>query len=265
VTFNPTEARDSTGKWISGGSDANADRQIEEARRMQLFARETAKEMGYDPDKVVVRPEDYKFELGGTQHSAAGTAAKDGTITLYSKNLSPGQIPEVMAHEIMHQKFHAFLADERAQRKLRDTDPVAFKSGEMFKHPITSDEMKPEYAEKYPLVHAMQQFQENLKDRAKEDGVTQYSADWWTDWEKGKVRTDQAIHETLAEMAAQKYLALQGKPTRRPRDVMGKRVFFLTGLNKRSPDEIGPPSHGGVSRKWAALYKTVNDNWESRK
>jgi ADP-Ribosyltransferase in polyvalent proteins/ParB-like nuclease domain len=224
-TFNPDQPRDYHGRWGAGSNPdiggpplmekeellrgATPERYAEEARRMQLFARDKAKAMDYDPEKVFVTPNDHTFVLNGNQYNAAGTAAKDGTgiITLYSKQLSISDIEPILAHEIMHQKFNMFLDD--------------FNKGVVVFH-TTNDE---------------------LNRFAKEDGVTGYSANWWSDWRKRhkdpstELSMDaKPITETLAEMAT---LHSRGEVPR----------SMVTG----KPSEL-----------WTRFYDAVNEHWANR-
>lgn len=283
MSFDPNEPRDpKTGMWSSlGGAPENnisetEAREAEDARRMQIFARSLANEMDYDPENVFVTTDQYPFKLNGKDVTAAGTATKDGPIKLYSKNIpAPSLVPEILAHEIMHQKFNAFMDATNAQGKLRVEDIKTRPTKEIFLN-NSSDQMTPEFAAKYPALNALAKFQENITDRAKEDGVTRYSAEWWAAWNAGKVQTHNAITETLAEMTSQKYLAEKGKTheVRAFDDYPdGSPRFFLTGkeetpynlTSNMAPPRLGANGKliktGGRSPHWAALYDAVNDHW----
>jgi hypothetical protein len=99
----------------------------------------------------------------------------------------------------MHQKFQAALEDFQAEKKKvwgPDYEKNTYASGEL--RPGKEKEF-PVYAEFYPVIEAGDVMQK-LRDG---DGVTNYSKMWWKEHNDGKADVQQAVHETLAEMAAQ--------------------------------------------------------------
>ena len=225
----------------------------EYARRVALAATDVAKREGFDPTKIVVTDHDEQFELNGMKYNYAGAAGYNGIVTLYSKNMAGSQVFDVTTHEIMHQKFHEFSQDYREERAAVNKLPT---TGDYRTDPIKPDGMLREpYATQFPVYQQYTKLVEgtnedpNLRARmAKEDGCTPYSKDWWTAVEKGPARPEQAINETLAEMA------------------------MLRNRVNGSPD-AGPPSvrktedglmllSSAPSKDWDALYKAVTANWE---
>lgn len=217
MTFDPSEKRDSYGRWAAGGeagviAEPTAPN-AESARRYAKAATRVATELGFDPKKIAVvgeaRP---KFELNGVMHDWAGAAnLKEGTIKLYEPFLYPSSVEDTIAHEIGHQKFQRFIDDYSAEKAKMDADieQMTFPPGkDMWDTVMKPDGLLREpYAEKYPLYQKytevmMPSISENF---AKSDGITDYSKEWWKAWWDQKAQTNQAMHETIAEMTARAY------------------------------------------------------------
>ena len=252
------EPRDYHGRWTAGSAAAESrdlhnvsvsDRgpyvavenmaHAEDAKRIALAASLVAMKLGFDPTKINVTDTEAKFVLNGREWNAAGEADRaTGLITLYTQQLSPSSIPGVTAHEIMHQKFNAFTQDYDAERKKMTQDPAYLSNGFMKADGFLAEP----YASKYPLYQQYQKLMEPsiTEGFAKSDGVSQYSRDWWTSWKAGQAKTDQAFHETLAEMAKIHY-----------------EKEYLGAYPKDTPGVPGAP-------EWQALYKAVSDHWDKR-
>jgi len=213
-------------------------------------ATEVARKMGFDEHSIRIGTE-HKFELNGQEYKAAGTYNNLGTVALYPEQLSKEGAAGVVAHEIEHAKWHAYTDDvakesrgyiDELKRIGENTPPkpdsehiwerrggfdAVMRADGTFRDPAVEASLK----EKFPLYAAHQEF-ENARDRmAKEDGVTNYSKEWWKatkDPDNPRGTHWHATNETLAEMA---YL----------KEVNGK----VTG-----------------SRLWRKLYNTVNDHWK---
>jgi hypothetical protein len=188
--------------------------------------------LDYPPEKIALGDE-YNFAIGEKSHTAAGTAHPDGTITLYPAKIWDAKVvPGIMAHEVMHQKYRivqaAYLAD---MRKIQDEPgPPPNPQGEHDwereggKYAVTKPDgaPRPPYDKKYPLYTDMHSHFLAMPERAKSDGVTPYSKEYWDDAYKSAApgaqyewsRAQKAENETLAEMASVQLETkkLPGKP-----------------------------------------------------
>ncbi len=250
-----------TGQWVGmnyGGRmpegpylQLDEPKNFEYAHRVGLAAADVAKREGFDPTKIVVTDHDAQFELNGMKYNYAGAAGYDGVVTLYSKHMAGAQVFDVTTHEIMHQKFHEFSQDYQEQRAAVNKLPT---TGNYRTDPMKPDDsLREPYAAQFPVYQQyttmVTPVDPDARARmAKEDGCTPYSKDWWTAVEKGTARPEQAVNETLAEMA------------------------MLRNRVNGSPD-AGPPSvrktedglmllSSAPSKDWDALYKAVAANWE---
>ncbi len=257
MTFNPDEARDYHGRWTGGGApDAGGPTpfqldaiKIENARREQLAARAAAEKLGYDPNKVIVTTDERTFMLNGQQMNYAGEAELEtGRIRLYSNQIMPSQIENIMAHEVEHQKFQTYVNDYQAEAAAMRAATAGIDRGKTAgSDPVMNFDgtLKEPYASQYPLYQEYTRLTADHAGMVKEDGVTDYSRQWWEAWNKGKARTDQAFHETLAEMAS---LRQRNGPN---------TVILHSATGSTGPSQ--------PSAKWAALYDAVDRHWKARK
>ncbi|MGO9682004.1 MAG: hypothetical protein ACLPTZ_05285 [Beijerinckiaceae bacterium] len=232
----------------------------EYARRVALAATDVAKREGFDPAKIVVTDHDEDFQLNNTTYKKAGVAQFNGVVTLFSKQMAGSQVMDVTTHEIMHQKFREFEHDYQAERSQVMKLPT---TGNYRTDPMKPDGMLREpYATQFPIYQQYTKLVEgtnedpNLRARmAKEDGCTPYSTDWWQAVGNRTARPEQAINETLAEMAM-----LRNRPN--GSSDAGPPTF------KTKAKQYTPWSNEGTfkpqtSPDWDALYKAVTAHWDN--
>ena len=279
-----------TGQWVGmnfGGRmpegpylRLDEPKNFEYAHRVGLAAADVAKREGFDPTKIVVTDRDEKFNLNGMDYNKAGVAGYDGVVTLFSKHMAGSQVFDVTTHEIMHQKWHEFTQDYQEEREQVMKLPT---TGDYRTDPMKPDGMLREpYATQFPIYQQYTKLVEgtnedpNLRARmAREDGATPYSTDWWKAVEGRTARPEQAINETLAEMAmlrnrepgwyktlggAQKGERIKSMPVSGPE--AGPPTFKTKAL------QYEPWSNEGTfkpapSKDWDALYKAVTAHWDS--
>jgi len=327
MSFNPNELRDEHGRWTDGGGTAwtalgagrftakgmpmvelsAQDKHFSDYEKERALAVEVGKyaaKLGFDPEMVTVTDRSYTFDVNGeTGVHAAGTANRDdGRVTIYAPQV-PSQsswTPGLMAHEIMHQKFNAFVRDYQEEYARMQKDPDYYKDGEWrteangdrwfdrkaeFMHP--DGKLSEPYASKYPLYMLYTDVMVGNHELSKTDGVTEYSKNWWTDVMNGKAGADKGIHETLAEMAMIKlnsesrtpdhkaflkdYAARGGKWTDqeekdwRLNSNAGYRHYHLGEVEGKKvyfATLKGSPTR--VAHVWSALYDAVDSHWDSR-
>jgi len=192
------------------------------SREIQGAAEASAVFLGYSVSKVVMSATPHNFTIGEHAQTAAGTAHPDGRIVLYPEQIWRAKdVPGIMAHEVMHQKYRAVQAAFQADRKAFQEEPgpppnpqgATFEEREggrlMVINPDGSP--RPPYDKKYPLYADMIKHFNSMDKRAKSDGVSDYSKEYWdvayqpgTGKEKAKFDWAKAFlaeNETLAEMA----------------------------------------------------------------
>jgi len=273
VTFNPDQERDDHGRWTGGGATAPEGQpvgehphiaiaennpQAENVRRMSIMVENVSKNLGFPPTRITISDEDKKFMLNGKEYFYAGGAdLQSGEVTLYSGHLDAASTEPTTAHEIMHEKFQDFMNDYGKERDevFKDPGPPPNPNSEnIWERRGGSDAvMKPDgtlregYAEKYPLYQRMAEFDKahSTEDLSKSDGITNYSKEWWKAWNEGTAHTEQAMHETLAEMSARNYV-LTGP---------NKDFYRQTGRTKNY-DEPAP--------EWKMLYDMVSNHWDEK-
>lgn len=177
---------------------------------MIAHGKETAEKLGWPLERLKFTNEDYSFELNGKQYKAAGTAhldinAPEGRyITMYSNQLRGDTIDNVLAHEVGHMKYQTAWDNYERERvqvmKELDDTPYANRWN-TFMH--ASGELFDEHKAKYPIFTKwFDTWESKGQQLQKEDGVTDYSRDWWKAYENHTATQHQAIHETIAEMNA---------------------------------------------------------------
>ena len=187
-----------------------------------------AKDLDFDPTKILLgKPGDpyQDFVLNGKQYKAAGVAftraehGNKGSIKLWPSQIWGEKDAErITAHEIEHIKFQNALDRYKQERDavMLEPGPPPKPDAEHHWDRVGGLDavMKPDgtlrapYDEKYPAYHLIEQATLPGSEKfANGDGVTNYSTEYWKQWEANKtaVNFQSAQHETLAEMAALKY------------------------------------------------------------
>lgn len=269
MAFNPNEPRAPDGKWTGSGTYAEekqklrdtrrnsyedaakeyeAQSRAETFRRVGLAARAVAEKLGYDPEKITVTGEDKLFSLNGASYHYAGSCdLQTGKITLYEPNLAPSGIPGTTAHEIGHAKFENYLNDYIAERARVMGDPetkTTMKADGLLNEPSAS---------KYPLYQEYEKlFGGNMNRLAKEDGVSNYSRQWWDAVKSGKALWKLGVHETLAEMTRLQY---EDSLTRGVAvgEIKAPPTMKDNGFLTVTPSSL-----------WTSIYKAVNDHWDKK-
>jgi hypothetical protein len=219
---------------------AQAETQNKKAKNL-LFIRQQSKELGFDPDRVDLMYTPRTFELNGKKYDYAGAAYPSGDIELWPDEMRNDQFQmrQVLAHEIMHERFNDFVAEyEKQSEEVRLANQGHNSTWDMEGH------LTPEYAAKWPLFAEVNN--RNLfsgTKMAEGDGITSYSKEWWKAWGDSKANTSQAITETLAEMAAS--AVRDHKPN--------NQVFTSGGASTYAP-----------SNEWLRLAELVNENWDRK-
>ena len=210
----------------------------EDARRVALAGAAVAAKLGFNPVKMNVTDAGRKFTLNGKEHDEAGHFDRTtGTVTLQTQFATPGFIPELVSHEVMHAKYQAFLDDYKKEYEALQHDPDYHKEdtwvpinpskitddmvitrvkrpGDETDQPMIRQPgfmrpdglLNPPYDQKYPLYQAKTQFDMDTEwgKMAAEDGCTPYSKEWWDAVKNGSAPQESGYHETLAEMASLK-------------------------------------------------------------
>lgn len=261
--FDPGEARDEHGEWTSGfgaiathvSDPANA----EKVAGMAKIASGVASDLHYDPALITVSDETKTFELNGKSYNYAGAAFThdgSGKIVLYATQMNDKTAAGIAAHEIEHQKFQAFMNDYKADyaRMEQDPDYLDTKNKDFMRADGT---LKEPYAARYPAYQTYTQaMAPGIYDGfSKSDGVSDYSAEYWKGYitPNSGIRSDQAMHETLAEIARLKQEGGSVEHRKLGEDLQGNPAYFRTtaGIGKLDP-------------MWANLYRAVDDNWKRR-
>lgn len=296
MTYNPDQPRDNKGEWTASSASAalNTDgtkpyialadvnpTSVERAKTIAALAEASAKELNYDPSKINVTDKEHVFTLNGKELKAAGTAILSdgrGIINLHANQIATNEdVPSVMAHEVMHQKFQTFVNDYLAEKALVEKDPlyanrdigakpvkfdpgnpvhaaqkaagaVVFDDGMFREKPFMRGDglLNAPYDEKYPTYQAFTKAHSvDARDFAKTDGVTDYSRKWWEAWHGQTASTSQAMHETLAEIARLKF---EGNDVQH---IVTKKNGLKTIRKTADPN-------------WTKLYKAVEDHWKKR-
>ena len=187
-----------------------------------------AEQHGFDSSKISIQKTPKTFDLNGKQYNYAGAATLGtGRIELWPDQIKPSSVENVVAHEIMHHKYHAFLnallIEENAVRR------AASNAGKNLWY--VNGLLKEPHDKQFPLLQAHRQVMAVGRDAfAKSDGVSPYSKMWWkaATAKPPAANDQQAFHETLAEMAA---------------------------AEQRTGQLPGAP-------EWRALYALVNGQWD---
>ncbi len=150
-----------------------------------------------DPPRtnINVTDEPRKFTLNDKQMDYAGSAnLKTGEITFYTSALTPHSVAPVAAHEIMHQKFQAVFDAYQAEKEAIRKD---FGERDILR---PDDSIRDEFKDEFPISVRLHGLFE-VRKLSEDDGITDYSREWWAAWHKGGADSLATVHETLAEMA----------------------------------------------------------------
>jgi len=205
-------------------------------------AQTLAEKEGYRGKVNVINEDPEKFKVGNQNFDYAGTFA-GGKITVNQKVVDRTDLPAVIAHEVMHDKW-AYINDQRSLERAAmlnlNVDDYKF-----FFTPNGSFRASqwPEFQRQFPVTALLAQTtgvglprgiprkEENLAQMIKDDGVTDYSKAYWTPESLAQHGTDRAINETLAEITA------------------ARRNSYV---------------HEQVSPLWWKLYNGINDIYAKR-
>jgi hypothetical protein len=223
------------------------------AKDIQRHAAAVAEKLGYT-NVISIRGDEHEFVLNGAKRYTAGLCyiKQTGHVELFASPLTGTESDNyVIAHEIMHHKF------EHARNAIREEREKMMKDPEVWPEnvPYWQQGMKPDgslkepFDKKYPLYQMWWNvFDSKSSDTWRDtDGCTSYSRDWWREYSDGKASLDSAVHETLAEMAAEEI-----KHGTLP---IAQR-FSQEGNFDLRPAEIKKRKEGG--KQWYDLYNAVN-------
>jgi hypothetical protein len=193
AAFNPDEPRDKNGEWSHMNFVARAVYSVADAH-------------GFPHSKIVITSEPRSFELNGHHLDEAGSYdPTTGIITIRASEFTEStHVIPVMEHEIEHAVFHEVESARRDERAALFADPAVVSES------YRNSGMKPdgtlrtqELKDKYPLYTRFQSTLDAPDVLYKADGISSYSKMWWDAVKAGHAQTEQAINETLAEVASQ--------------------------------------------------------------
>ena len=206
--YDPDQPRDpkgtsTGGQWTKGGAVARGGEHEENEEDLRTFEQKIeniARRLDYPVQKVEASDEAHEFKLEGKVYNAAATCdLKTGGIVVYRRYVGSRGTLGTMAHEIMHAKFQKVLDQYVKESNALGAEPEYLTGVD-----IDTGEIKDlALRNKYPTYDTFHKFLNNTRRLSEEDGVTPYSKAYWREWAKGNVETKIAIHETLAEIAAE--------------------------------------------------------------
>lgn len=178
-------------------------------RGVQVVVNDVAKARGFPLNKIYMSQVERPFEVNGTKYMTAGLAYfESGTIVVMPSQLGSVKAAErLMAHEVAHHEYEQVSRALGAERSALMKDPAVTSGGYGLNSGMKPDGSlrTPELQAKYPLyskLHPVYESPEAFRKLEKEDGVTQYSRDYWEAYKKGEVTRHQAEHETFAEISS---------------------------------------------------------------
>jgi len=257
-------------KW---NAEKAAELEAENEASLKKIADSVARDLGFDPDRIVMTRGTRTFEVNGVKHTAAGDADiynKEGTgvIRLYTEHLDMGNVKGVAAHEVEHFKFEdalkAYREDSAAMRADPGPDPDPTherwygKKGGTSAMMTPDGALRPPYDKKYPYYTALHDalYAPPMEDFANGDGVSKYSAEYWKGWKGGQINTEIALHETLAEMAKAKYLTGKFPEHFGYSPVISERK---QAAPSDAPDYVEKqPNKARGTKVWRDLFKAVD-------
>lgn len=176
------------------------------------IARKVCSELNFPIDRVAFPNKPRLVEINNRKFYAAGDAniydLEYGNINLYLDQLSKESVKGVLTHEIAHMKFAEKLKKiSELKKTIADIEPP--NGTDYFKTVMMANgELREPYASQYPEYNEWHRIFDSKsigEDFAKTDGVSDYSKAYWDEWHEGKMSTELAMHETLAEMSRIKY------------------------------------------------------------
>jgi len=168
--------------------------------RTQLMINDTSKVLRFDPHRIKVEKGNRKMTVNGKLMDSAGTAdLRTGKITLWERYVGP-HTTDVLAHEIMHQKFELV-------RQLYELDREAMQKDSRKGVFSATGGVGAKYVDDYPTAAYLHPFLSKTKELREGDGVTDYSRLYWDALKKGEGNYDIAMHETLAEISKLHWIA----------------------------------------------------------
>jgi hypothetical protein len=205
------------------GQEGQTEKEKEAAERLATVrkneveskARIAAAQLDFDPDNVHFTDEDKTFKLNGKDYHFAGSYMRgESGVTIYHKNVALASVPGITAHEIGHRKFDALRTRYRDERDdvMKEPGPPPDPNGQYWwqKNGGHDAVMAPDgtlrapYDKKYPVYHAWSELDLKYDKMKKDDGVSDYSKEYWDGFAKGDVPIDKPFHETIAEMSRRK-------------------------------------------------------------
>ena len=171
-----------------------------------------ADNLGFPPDKIVFDYAEEKFTVGGTEYTLGGRALPDGRVQINVRGIMNGDVEGLTAHEIQHVRFgsvlDAYAKDSAALSN--DTRTAVLESGRRVSIMFPDGSLREEFAKDYPIYSKLEPFiNRAASELARDDGVTQYSRDWWKEAANGTASTHSAVNETLSEIARGRAQLLQ--------------------------------------------------------
>lgn len=271
--YSPDQPRDEHGRWSAGGGAPsgdgmplqNLDAEGDEPAPIGLDLKTTDEiieytcaEMKFPLGRVQTTDIDREFTLNGMSFKYAGAANIDdhkGDITLFRGQLRYATAGGILAHEIGHIRFQAFLNEGRKEGYVvnyidapQDTfyDKVMMPNGGL----------REPYATQFPAYQTLNKLYDQVPTQLFEasDGVSPYSQGWWQAYRSGTASKEQAMHETLAEMTRIKY-----ETDSLPDEHYGHRVTedFLQGFKEIKQKATSEQMREG-KKAWRALFKAVS-------
>jgi hypothetical protein len=232
-------ARDATREAWKGLQTEMA---TEHAAGVRIVVTDVAQHMDFPVADISYREDSHTFTLNGKTLQAAGLAyLATGKIEIFPHAMtSVNEAEGVMAHEIGHHIFESVVKETGLQRRaamgtpsqLITTEGGSIKMGSILKPDGTLREshhaMLPIFAE----MGRYDNLQQQLRD---EDGVSQYSRDWWAAHDQGTATAHQAQHETFAEIT---------------------RIVYES---KRDTGKMwGSPEAAAVKKTWKQYFTSIN-------
>jgi hypothetical protein len=264
--YNPDQPRDDHGRWTSGGAsvvdehvDTGPAREYKgpSAFHVADWAGKVKDDLGYRGSFMVDSNEPEKFKVGEQTYAKAGQFdPRNKLITLYTQGMkwsTADDIRGIMAHEVEHAKFDRAKEAHDAEWK------------EIMKIPADPrhDAVRPDgllnapYDKQFPNYQEFERayFLPFTESWRLTDGVSNYSVDWWKAQLGGTARSEQAINETLAEMAKAKYT------TGSLPEHWGPRMLMFQGRNAATGEYIKPTAEeiGRGTKQWRELYHAIDN------
>jgi predicted SprT family Zn-dependent metalloprotease len=232
-------------------------RETDEWKSTKSKVEALTKEFGYTGE-VELTDETYHVSLMGQEFNAAGSASfnESGHIKIYVREwgaIGDDYARTVVAHEIGHMEFTAATAEmgeegDRIQESVAPEYRDAIREAEA--KGIEGD-ARFEYAQEHAIMradgtltargrrefplHAQQEALGKAGDidaLAEEDGVTPYSTRWWNAYKAREATTEQALHETFAEIRALERAGKRVEDVAKPSWVAYYKLMVKAGTDR---------------------------------